>query len=209
MVHSQSDVKRILESGQTINSHTRLLVFSRNDKNHKNESHIFPSLRTCFKWFLCSEKGSWHQSKCTWLKISWVILKVTEREPAFHMPLLFLPSCYSSWGAQKKNFFFLLILSQERNSKLLHELPYLWGHRFMQISCRTQSSNSQRTSDTQGPPLSLFNTCWNSWDRLGEKMLLALCASPGLPDKQLRTVNSWLGRRLPLNQSWEDSPYWH
>lgn len=40
-----------------------------------------------------------------------------------------------------------------------------------------------------------------------EKMFLALCTSLGPPDKQLRTVNSWLGRRLPLNQSWEDSPY--
>ena len=41
----------------------------------------------------------------------------------------------------------------------------------------------------------------------GEKMLLAFCIYPALPDRQLRTVNSWLGHRLPLNQSWENSPY--
>lgn len=82
------------------------------------------------------QKGSWHPSKCTWLKISSVILKVTKREPHVLGLLSLLASYYPSWGAWKK---MLLLRWMESSSKvLLHGCPYLWGYRSMQISCRTQ-----------------------------------------------------------------------
>lgn len=80
------------------------------------------------------QKSSWHQSKCTWLRISLVILQVTKRQPVSHLPPLSSIFILFFMRSSKK---MLILRWQELSSRvLLHELPYLWSYRSTQI-CRT------------------------------------------------------------------------
>lgn len=153
------------------------------------------------------QKGSWHPSKCTWLKISSVILKVTRREPHVLGLLSLLASYYSSWGAWKKNAPF------EVNGVKLQSSS-AWMSLFMGLQIH---ANLLQNSAAEGWQIRKdlhrhYHTpagALHFKKKYREKMFWALCISPGLPDKQLRSGNSWLCCRLSLNQSWEDSPYWH
>lgn len=154
-------------------------------------------------------KSSWHQSKGTWLKMSLGHAESDKEAAGSAHASSRLSSSSSSWRAQRQ-----CSIWGERS-----QAPKFFCINFLiyKVTDPCGSPAEPPRSSAKGRQTLKVLHCHYSTpvetlnlkaDYRG-KMFLALCISPGLPDKQLRHGNSWLCCRLSLNQNWEDSPYWH